>query len=301
MRFLIHLSLLSLHLLHTHALTPRGIILPKVDPEPIEPVDPVRDPAPETPDDTPSDNVPSCNTDADCSNDPTAPSTNDPIYIAPSSTNPDPAAEDSSEIAEHISDILDLVTSIISIAQGGSTVTASASLPTAAYPCLSAQDLYASCASVSSDFGVQAATAQANCLCYDEVRFDVNYNPGAFDGYISSCNQFVLEQSSISTQASYLSPALGLCSSVGVVRAGATGTVVGTGTGTGVAASATGSGTGVVASPGSGSGSATTTASVTGSSSTPTIQPASSSGASRRTVWGLLLVPLGIVWKGMML
>jgi len=277
MHFLFSLLSLPLYALHTHAIEPRGFIPPKVDPNvepvPVAPIDPVPAPAPESPNQP----VSGCRIGEDCSGD-SNPVPGKPIYNPPPAKNPDPPSNGASDVASHISDILDLVTSIISLAQGGSTITTSATLPTAAYPCASAQNVYGSCSSASSNFGAQALSAQASCLCYEQVRFDISYNPGAFDGYIRRCNSFVLGQTSISTQASGLVPALGLCPSVGDVRA--------TATGSGAVASATSSTTGSPALPGSGS--ATT-------ASTPTVQPSTTSGARRGVACGSLLVVVGLV------
>lgn len=281
MRSMFTLFLLSLHLLHASALKPRGIILPKVDPDvdpvPVEPLEPVSEPAPDEPDQPTS----GCKTGEDCSGSgETAPLP----YGDPAATNPDPTEDEPIEVAEHISDILDLVTTIISLAQGSSTITTRASLPTAAVPCTSAQKVYAACSSASSGFGAYAMSVQASCLCYVQVQSDVSYNPGAFDGYISSCNNFVLGQTSISTEATGLAPALGLCSSAGPVRAAASASASTTGTG------AVASGTGSSVSRASASA---TTASPT--ASTPTVQPETTGGASRDMVRGSLFVLVGLV------
>ena len=140
--------------------------------------------------------------------------------------------ESESDIGEALSDILDAITSIISLAGGTSTVTLAISLPTAAHPCLSAQNLFNSCASrasssyaaapstqvcnaplpcVEEPSGPDTATAniQSRCLCSQATSTSV---PGIFDGYLGSCNNYVQNQTQLATRSG-LTIAPAFCSS----------------------------------------------------------------------------------------
>lgn len=127
-----------------------------------------------------------------------------------------------SDIAETLSDILDAITSIISLAGDGSTsttITSTISLPTAAHPCLSAQKLFNSCSSqASSSYAVAGpsrrvcieagdpcvtapsgphtavASMQSSCLCPSAPG-------GLFDGYLGSCRDYVQAQTQLATRS----------------------------------------------------------------------------------------------------
>ena len=126
-----------------------------------------------------------------------------------------------SDIAENLSDILDAITSIISLAGDGgtsTTITSTISLPTAAHPYLSAQNLFNSCSSqASSSYAVAGlsrrvcieagdpcvtkpsgpktavASMQSRCLCPSAT--------GLFDGYLGSCRDYVQAQTQLATQS----------------------------------------------------------------------------------------------------
>ncbi|KAK0509751.1 hypothetical protein JMJ35_008145 [Cladonia borealis] len=187
---------------------------PKVEPEPAP------EPAPE-PDPHPDDGSP---TDG-----------SSPTYDSPLLPNPGGTGEDESEsdIGETLSDILDAITSIISDVIGGTTtITSAASLPTAAHPCLSAQDIYNSCALQTSGFNTTAATIQANCLCYQNQNQNQNQNqstssswvPGLFDGFLASCNNYVQEQTQLVTLP-VLETLTAFCTTAGNVRVSTTAAV----------------------------------------------------------------------------
>ena len=122
------------------------------------------------------------------------------------------------DIGGTLTDILNAITSIVSEVVGGSTtVTSTAPLPTAAFPCLSAQSIFSSCASHFPNFNASGPTQQANCLCYPS-QDSSSWNPGRFDGFLSSCNSYVQAQTQLSTLSGLVS-ATGYCTSVGNVRA----------------------------------------------------------------------------------
>ena len=215
MRILLGL-ILSLTLI---VITNAGLVDPDVDVVPTEPKvepEPAPEPAPE-PDPNPDNDSP--------------PDGSSPTYDSPPLQNPGETGEDDSEsdIGETLSDILDAITSIISDVIGGTTtVTSVASLPTAAHPCLSAQDIYNSCASQTSGFNTTAATVQASCLCYQNQNQNQSTSsswvPGLFDGFLASCNNYVQERTQlVSLQA--LETLTAFCTTAGNVRVSTTAAV----------------------------------------------------------------------------
>ena len=183
------------------------VVVPKTDPDPVVPETPPKEYPPSPPIDEP------------------------PPAQAPGEQPGENESE--SDIGEALSDILDAITSIISLAGGTSTVVPSAiSLPTAAHPCLSAQNLFNSCASrasssyaaapstqvcfaplpcVEEPSGPDTATAniQSSCLCPQATSTSA---PGIFDGYLGSCNNYVQNQTQLATQSG-LTVATAFCSS----------------------------------------------------------------------------------------
>ena len=151
-------------------------------------------------------------------------------YDSPPFPSPGGIGEDEpeSDIGETLSNILDAVTSIISDVIGGTTtVTSAASLPTAAHPCLSAQNIYNSCASETSGFNKSAATIQASCLCYqnqNQNQSTFSWAPGLFDGFLASCNHYVQEQTQLVTLP-VLKTLTAFCTTAGNVRVSTTAAV----------------------------------------------------------------------------
>ncbi len=193
-------------------ITNAGFVDPDVDPVPTVPKtepEPAPEPAPE-PDPNP-------NTDS-------PPDGSSPPFDSPPLLNPGGTGEDEpeSDIGETLSDILDAITSIISDVIGGTTtVTSAVSLPTAAHPCLSAQDVYKSCASLTSGFDTAAATIQASCLCYQHTS---SWVPGLFDDFLGSCNNYVQAQTQLVTLPD-LATVTAFCTSAGNVKVSATAAV----------------------------------------------------------------------------
>lgn len=179
--------------------------VPKIDPEPAPEPAPEPDPNPDN--DSPSDGIP--------------PTDDSPPLANPGQTRED---EPESDIGETLSDILDAITSIISDVVGGTTtITSTASLPTAAHPCLSAQNVYNSCASQSSGFDFEAATIQASCLCYQNQSAS-SWVPGLFDNFLVSCNNYVQEQTQLVTRP-VLETLTAFCTNAGDVRVSTTAAV----------------------------------------------------------------------------
>ena len=213
MRILLGL-ILSLTLI---VLTNAGLVDPDVDVVPTEPKvepEPAPEPAPE-PDPNPDNDSP--------------PDGSSPTYDSPPLQNPGETGEDDSEsdIGETLSEVLDAITSIISDVIGGTTtVTSAASLPTAAHPCLSAQDIYNSCALHSPGFNTTAATIQASCLCYQNQNQSTSSSwvPGLFDGFLASCNNYVQEQTQLVSQPA-LESLTAFCTTAGNVRVSTTAAV----------------------------------------------------------------------------
>ena len=198
-------------------LTNAGFIDPDVDVVPTEPKvepEPAPEPAPE-PDPNPDNGSPTDNSS--------------PTYDSPPLPNPGGTGEDEpeSDIGETLSDILDAITSIISdVIDGTTTVTSAASLPTAAHPCLSAQDIYNSCASQTPGFNTTAATIQASCLCYQNQNQSRSFSwvPGLFDGFLVSCNNYVQEQTQL-VPLPVLETLTAFCTTAGNVRVSTTAAV----------------------------------------------------------------------------
>ena len=180
------------------------VVVPKTDPDPVVP-----DPPPKVPPSPPIGDPP-------------------PGQVPGEQPGED---EPESDIGEALSDILDAITSIISLADGTSTITSTISLPTAAHPCLSAQNLFNSCASrasssyalalstqvcngplpcVQGPSGPDTATAkiQSSCLCHPATSTAA---PGIFDGYLRSCNNYVKNQTQLATRSG-LTVATAFCS-----------------------------------------------------------------------------------------
>lgn len=130
---------------------------------------------------------------------------------------------DYSEILEHVSDLLDAITSIISAVDDGSSTTVSAPLPSAALPCYSVSSIYNDCGLHSSIFPNVIFPIQASCLCYHTRGKDTTatWAPSVYDGLMSSCNDYAQTQQQASTITSIgnSSNAFNLCSSAGDVRA----------------------------------------------------------------------------------
>ena len=130
---------------------------------------------------------------------------------------------DYSEILEHVSDLLDAITSsIISELDGGLSTTVSAPLPTAALPCYSVSSIYNECGLHNSVFPNVIFPIQASCLCYHTEGNDstATWAPSIYDGYMSSCNNYAQTQKQASiTSIGNSSSVFNLCSSAGDVRA----------------------------------------------------------------------------------
>ena len=211
-RYFLFLSLILVSALPAHAAfpIPKAPDAPDVAPEPVVP-------------DTPS--VPASGPSPESGSKPEGTSPNEPNPIGPPATVPgeypgeDPESE-ASDIGEHLSDILDAITSLASLAVVGTTaaattITSAPSIPTAAYPCSSAEVIYNSCSSQHPDFNVSPQSAQARCLCYaGQSNYATAWAPSIFDGYISSCNSYVQAQTQLSTLQG-VGGDLGLCSSAG--------------------------------------------------------------------------------------
>ena len=266
MRVLLGLAL-SLTLI---VLTNAGFVDPDVDVVPTEPKvdpEPAPEPAPE----------PDPNPDNDSPTDGSYPTYDSPLQ------NPGGTGENESEsdIGETLSDILDAITSIISDVIGGTTtVTSAASLPTAAHPCLSAQDIYNSCASQISGFNTTAATIQASCLCYQNQNQSTSSSwvPGLFDGFLVSCNNYVQEQTQLVTLPA-LETLTAFCTTAGNVRVSTTAAVSNT-----------------LAVP--------TAAATTASHELPPSKGVATAlspvmfGGSRYMLWTVVLALLGLPWNG---
>ena len=211
MRIILGLAL-SLTLI---ALTNAGFVDPDVDPVPAVPkTDP--EPAPKP--------APEPAPEPDPNPDPDSPSGgSSPAYGPPFPQDPGGTGEDEPEtdIGETLSDILDAITSIISEVVGGTTtITSAASLPTAAHYCLSAQNVYHSCASQTSGFNTAAVTIQASCLCYQNQNTS-SWVPGLFDGFLGACNNYVQGQTQLASLTG-LDTAAAFCTTAGNVRVSAT-------------------------------------------------------------------------------
>ena len=216
MRYSLFLSLILSSALLVHAAfpIPKAPDAPDVAPEPV---------VPETPSDPASDPTPESGPK------PEGTSPNEPNPIGPPATVPgehpgvDPESE-ASDVGEHLSDILDAIISLVSLAVGGTTaagttITSAPSIPTAAYPCSSAEVIYNSCSSQFPGFDVSPQSAQARCLCYvGQGNYATAWAPSIFDGYVSSCNNYVQAQTQLSTLQG-VGGDLGLCSSAGQVIA----------------------------------------------------------------------------------
>ena len=211
MRIILGLAL-SLTLI---ALTNAGFVDPDVDPVPTVPKT-VPEPAPKP--------APEPAPEPDPNPDPDSPSGgSSPAYGPPFPQDPGGTGEDEPEtdIGETLSDILDAITSIISDVVGGTTtITSAASLPTAAHYCLSAQNVYHSCASQTSGFNTAAVTIQASCLCYQNQNTS-SWGPGLFDGFLGACNNYVQGQTQLASLTG-LDTAAAFCTTAGNVRVSAT-------------------------------------------------------------------------------
>ena len=207
MRIILGLALLLTLISYINA----GFVDPDVDPVPTVPKtvpEPAPEPAPE-PDPDPDNGSPSEG----------SPPAYNPLPQVPSE-NPGEDEPDN-DIGEILSDILDAITSIISEVVGGTTtVTSAASLPTAAHPCLSAHDVFNSCASQTSGFSTASANIQASCLCYQNHNTS-SWVPGLFDGFLGSCNNYVRAQTQLSTLPA-LATATAFCTSAGNVKVSTT-------------------------------------------------------------------------------
>lgn len=129
---------------------------------------------------------------------------------------------DYNEVLEHVSELLDAITSIISDLDSGSSTTISAPLPTAALPCYSVSSIYNKCALDTSVFPNLIFPVQASCLCYATNANDTTatWAPSSYDGYMSSCNDFAQTQTLASiTAVGNSTSVFNLCSSAGDVRA----------------------------------------------------------------------------------
>ena len=129
---------------------------------------------------------------------------------------------DYGEILEHVSELLDAITSIISELDDGSSTTISAPLPTAALPCYSVSSIYNDCGLHNSSFPNAEFPVQASCLCYHTSGNDTTatWAPSIYDGYMSSCNDYAQTQQQASiTSIGNSSSVFNLCSSAGDVRA----------------------------------------------------------------------------------
>lgn len=148
--------------------------------------------------------------------------------------NQSPAPENPIEdIGQQVQAFLDAITSVTTdVVSGSSTITSVATLPTAAYPCVTIRSLYASCSAATSNFGAEAQSVQASCLCYgQDVRTETStWAPASFDSLISSCDRFVKAQTQFFGVASNIEGAIGLCTIAENVRASSGASVHPTGT-----------------------------------------------------------------------
>ena len=161
--------------------------------------DPAGDPNSSTPDDTPP----------DTSSDPSSGCTGADCQTPGISDQPPTEG-----IGQEIQQFLNAVTSVISTSNVGSTtITAVATLPTAASARLIIQSLYASCSSSTLNFGGEAQSVQASYLCYapSGANHTSSWAPGPIDGFTSSCDSYVKVQT-------HFVGAVGLCTSAGDVR-----------------------------------------------------------------------------------
>ena len=130
---------------------------------------------------------------------------------------------DYGEILEHVSDLLDAITSLISDFDDGSSTTVSAPLPTAALPCYHVSSIYDECGLHNREFPNVIFPIQASCLCYVTRGNDTaaTWAPSSYDGLMSRCNNFAQTQTLVSTitKIGNSSGDFNLCSSAGDVRA----------------------------------------------------------------------------------
>lgn len=129
---------------------------------------------------------------------------------------------DYSEILEHVKDLLDAITEIISDLADGSSTTVSAPLPTAALPCYHASSIYNGCGLHNSVFPNVVFPIQASCLCYvtEGSNTTAIWAPSSYDGLLSSCNKFAQTQTLASiTKVGNSTSDFNLCASAGDVRA----------------------------------------------------------------------------------
>lgn len=129
---------------------------------------------------------------------------------------------DYSEILEHVKDLLDALTEIISDVADGSSTTVSAPLPTAALPCYYASSIYNGCGLHNSVFPHVIFPVQASCLCYETQSGNTAaiWAPSSYDGLLSNCNKFAQTQTLASvTKVGNSTADFNLCASAGDVRA----------------------------------------------------------------------------------
>ena len=128
-----------------------------------------------------------------------------------------------SDIAEtRLSVILDAMTSIMSLASDGgtsTTITSTIALPTAAYPCPSAQKLLNSCSSQASSSYAVAGPSTVRCIAAGDPCVTAPSGPktavasmqsscvcppatGLFDDYLGTCNAHDQAQTQLATQSS---------------------------------------------------------------------------------------------------
>ena len=200
---------------------------PEPAPEPV--TDPVSDPEP-APSGNDGDDSPLTSGDLDGSDDDggTIPSGGTPAAPAvPLAEGNEAEFEeedvDYGEILEHVSDLLDAITSIIPDVADDSSTTVSAPLPTAALPCYSVSSIYDECGLHNSVFPNLVFPIQASCLCYVTKGNDTTatWAPSSYDGLMSRCNNFAQTQTLVSTvtKIGNSSSDFSLCSSAGDVRA----------------------------------------------------------------------------------
>lgn len=154
------------------------------------------------------------------------------------SNNPDPgeAGEDEPErdLAEKIYDIIDTISSLISLLEDSTSTSATGvAFPTAAQPCTSARDFFNSCSTKASRLNAaddaDASRCGADVACYENgpnpstTPFSIyqssclctqSQSPGLFEGYLGSCNTYVQAQTQLAAQPS-LALATAFCTTEG--------------------------------------------------------------------------------------
>ena len=142
---------------------------------------------------------------------------------------PEHAGEDEpeSDLANALSYIFDAISSIISLVEDTATASTAIPYPTAAHPCMSAWDLFATCGAQATSLAAAADSCnvpqdeiveceenqpagssttpisiyQSSCLCtQSQTQGTSTWGPGVFEGYLVSCNDYVQAQTQLAAQ-----------------------------------------------------------------------------------------------------